>query len=311
MARRRAGRDIDGIVLLDKPAGITSNRALQEVRRLLDANKAGHTGTLDPFATGMLPICLGEASKTAGFMLDASKTYRATARLGEATATGDPEGDVTETAPVPDLDDAAIDRALEAFRGRIRQVPPMYSALKHRGQPLYRLARRGEEVERPVRHVTVHRLVRIEWTDPLLTFEVSCSKGTYVRVLAEDIARRLGTCAHLVTLRRLAVEPFDPGGMRTLDDLRQAVEEGSFEDVLLAPDAGLAGWPVVRLQADAEDVFRHGNPVSADTKAGAMPGNVRVHDAAGRVIGLGEVRDDGRLHPRRVFVRTSDVAMNH
>lgn len=308
--------DIDGIILLDKPAGVTSNRALQEVRRLLDARKAGHTGTLDPFATGMLPLCLGEASKTAGFMLDSTKTYRATARLGEATATGDPEGDVTATAPVPELDDAAIDRALDGFRGRIRQVPPMYSALKHRGQRLYRLARRGEEVERPVRHVTIHRLERIQWAKPLLTFEVVCSKGTYVRVLAEDIARQLGTCAHLVALRRLAVEPFEPGDMRTLDDLRHAVEEGSFEEILLPPDAGLSRWPVVRLQAEAVDRFRNGNSVAADTRTDtapidAAPVNVRVHDAAGRVIGLGEVREDGQLYPRRVFVRVPDAAQNH
>ena len=208
MSRRRKGRNVHGIVLLDKPAGFSSSQAVQKVRWLFQARKAGHTGSLDPFATGMLPICLGEASKTAGFMLDASKTYLARALLGQATTTGDIEGEIRATAPVPELAAEGVAAVLARFVGPIEQVPPMYSALKHEGQPLYRLARAGREVERAARAVTIHALELVAWEKPYLTFRVRCSKGTYVRTLAEDIAVALGSCAHLVGLRRLAVEPF-------------------------------------------------------------------------------------------------------
>ena len=191
MARRRKGRDIHGIILLDKPLGYSSSQAVQRVRWLFTARKAGHTGSLDPFATGMLPICLGEASKTAGFMLEASKRYLATARLGQTTATGDTEGDVVRQMSVPALTAKAIDAAFESFRGAIEQVPPMYSALKHQGRPLYKLARDGIEVERKSRTVIIHGLELIAWDEPLLVFRVHCSKGTYVRTLAEDIAAKL------------------------------------------------------------------------------------------------------------------------
>ena len=302
MARKRAGRDVHGIILLDKPAGQTSNRALQEVRRLMQARKAGHTGSLDPFATGMLPICLGEATKTAGFMLDADKTYRATACLGQSTATGDPEGATTERLPVPLLDAHSLETALARFRGSITQIPPMHSALKHGGQPLYRLARQGIEIERRPRPVVIHRLELIEWNSPLQTFEVSCSKGTYVRTLAEDICGELGTCGHLVALRRLAVSPFEASRMITIETLRAAVGAGRAEDLLLAPDAGLSRWPVVCLAQADQACFRHGRPVRADAEVGP----VRVHGPENRVIGLGEVRADGLLYPRRVFVYNAE-----
>src|SRR5210317_1676557 len=188
MSRRKHGLDIHGVILLDKPAGISSNRALQKVREMFKARKAGHTGSLDPFATGMLPICLGEASKTAGYMLDASKTYVAEAVLGIATTTGDIEGEVSGHQQVPDTGPAAIEAALERFRGTIEQVPPMYSALKHEGQPLYKLAREGREVERQPRAVTIHSLELLSWEPPDLVFRARCSKGTYVRTLAEDLA---------------------------------------------------------------------------------------------------------------------------
>ncbi|MEE8339128.1 MAG: tRNA pseudouridine(55) synthase TruB [Xanthomonadales bacterium] len=298
MARRRKGRDIHGIILLDKPPGYSSSQAVQKVRWLFTARKAGHTGSLDPFATGMLPICLGEASKTAGFMLDASKRYLATARLGQATATGDTEGDVVREMPVPDLTPAAIDAAFESFRGAIEQVPPMYSALKHQGQPLYKLARAGIEVERKPRKVTLHRLELIAWDKPLLVFKVHCSKGTYVRTLAEDIAEELGTCAHLKELRRLDVEPFRQSDMISLEELEQAAEAGRQDALLLPLDAGLKAWPVVELDGEDRVRFTHGNPASVRE---THRGKVRVYARNGQILGLGEIRGDHKVHPKRLF----------
>jgi tRNA pseudouridine55 synthase len=298
MSRRRKGRDIHGIVLLDKPAGYSSSQAVQKVRWLFQARKAGHTGSLDPFATGMLPICLGEASKTAGFMLDASKTYLARARLGQSTTTGDIEGEVVATAPLPNLDAAGIAAALTRFEGRIQQIPPMYSALKHQGQPLYRLARAGQEVPRQAREVTVHSLELVSWEAPLLEFHVHCSKGTYVRTLAEDIARALGSCAHLQALRRIAVEPFQEQDMVTLDRLETLAAEARTDECLLPPDAGLRDWPIVRLDAASAQRFRHGNPVAC---SGGVSGPARVYGPGDVLLGLGEVAADGTLKVQRLM----------
>jgi tRNA pseudouridine55 synthase len=297
MSRRRKGRDVHGVLLLDKPAGWSSSQAVQKVRWLFQARKAGHTGTLDPFATGMLPICLGEASKTAGFMLDASKTYLAEARLGQATTTGDIEGEVTEQQPAPQVGLAEVRSVLARFRGRIEQVPPMYSALKHQGQPLYRLARAGQEVKREPRTVTIHRIEAVLWESPVLTFRVECSKGTYVRTLAEDIAREMGSCAHLTALRRLSVGPFGEADMLGLDDLEPLAEAGTLDETLLAPDAGLANWPVVTLGEDAAVKFGHGNPVAG---VAAPPGPVRVYGPGG-LLGLGEVSVDKLLKAKRLM----------
>jgi tRNA pseudouridine55 synthase len=299
MSRRRKGRDVHGILLLDKPAGYSSNQAVQKVRWLFQARKAGHTGSLDPFATGMLPVCFGEASKTAGFMLDASKTYLASARFGQATATGDVEGEVISELPVPDYSTEDFDRAFEVFRGPIEQVPPMYSALKLKGQPLYKLAREGKEVERKPRSVTIHKLELINWKAPVLQFGVHCSKGTYVRTLAEDIALAMGSCAHLRALRRTGVTPFRENGMISLPQLEQAVEEQRQDSLLLPADAGLAHWPVVTLEGEAGSRFSHGNPVPVREE---NTGNARVYNQQGSLLGLGELRPDGQLHPRRVFV---------
>lgn len=300
MSRRRKGRDVHGVVLLDKPAGLSSNQAVQKVRRLFDARKAGHTGSLDPFATGLLPVCLGEATKTAGFLLEASKTYRAEAVLGQATTTGDIEGEICEQLPVPALEPAAIDERLDDFRGEILQVPPMYSALKHQGQPLYRLARQGQEVAREPRRVTVHALNVLGWEPPVLTFRVHCSKGTYVRTLAEDMARALGSCAHLRALRRESVGPFGPEvGLHTLQALEARAGEGRLEEILLPPDALLADWPRLQLDAPEADRFRHGNPVPA---AGAAAGRVRVYGPAGELLGLGEVGPDKLLKALRMML---------
>jgi len=299
MARRRKGRDIHGIILLDKPPGYSSSQAVQKVRWLFTARKAGHTGSLDPFATGMLPICLGEASKTAGFMLDATKRYLATARLGQATATGDTEGNVVRQMPVPTLTAKAIDAAFESFRGAIEQVPPMYSALKYQGQPLYKLARAGIEVERKSRAVFIHDLELVAWDKPLLVFRVHCSKGTYVRTLAEDIAEKLDTCAHLQALRRLDVEPFHEADMISLDELELTTRAGQQDSLLLPLDAGLKSWPVVQLSDEMQVRFLHGNPVPVEE---THRGNVRVYAHTGEILGLGELRDDHNVHPKRLFM---------
>ncbi len=297
MSRRRKGRDVHGVLLLDKPAGYSSSQAVQKVRWLYQARKAGHTGSLDPFATGMLPICLGEASKTAAFMLEASKTYLARAVLGQSTTTGDIEGDIDEQQPVPSLGLEDIEGVLAAFEGTIEQVPPMYSALKHKGQPLYRLARAGKEVPREPRQVTIHAIEAVAWESPVLTFRVSCSKGTYVRTLAEDIARKMGSCAHLEALRRLGVGPFREADMIGLEELAALAEAGRQDEVLQPPDAGLVDWPVVTLTGQAEERFGHGNPVEG---VGAPPGMVRVYGSGG-LLGLGEVTADKLLKAKRLM----------
>ncbi len=299
MGRRRKGRNVHGILLLDKPAGYSSNQAVQKVRWLYQARKAGHTGSLDPFATGMLPVCFGEASKTAGFMLDSSKTYLASARFGQATATGDIEGDIISELPVPEFSAENFEPVFERFRGPIEQIPPMYSALKLKGQPLYKLAREGKTVERKPRSVTIHSLELTGWEAPVLQFSVHCSKGTYIRTLAEDIAVAMGSCAHLQSLRRTGVTPFREEDMISLQSIEQAVQEERQDALLLPPDAGLQNWPVVSLKDEACSRFSHGNPVPVtDTHYG----NVRVNDRQGQLLGLGELRPDGELHPRRVFV---------
>ena len=298
MSRRRKGRDIHGIILLDKPVGYSSNQAVQKVRWLFQARKAGHTGSLDPFATGMLPICLGEASKTAGFMLDASKTYIAAAFLGKATTTGDIEGETSREMKVPDLDDAQINAVLNEFLGKIEQVPPMYSALKHQGQPLYKLARAGQEVARKARPLTIHSLELLNWAPPILEFRVHCSKGTYIRTLAEDIAERLGSCAHLQSLRRLDVEPFLEKDMITLEELLARAEAEVLDDCLLPVDSGLIDWPMVTLDENSMIRFCHGNPVEQAVEA---PGLVRVYGPEQKLLGVGEILADNQLKPKRIM----------
>ena len=298
MSRRKNGQAVNGLVLLDKPAGESSNRALQTVRRLFDARKAGHTGSLDPFATGMLPICLGEASKTAAFMIDSDKTYRASAHLGVATQTGDIEGAVSQEMEVPELSTQAVLDVITSFTGVIKQVPPMYSALKHKGQPLYKLARQGKTVQREPRSCVIHTLEFLTLDAHMLEFEVQCSKGTYIRTLAEDMAIAMGTCAHLVSLRRLSVSPFEPENMVTLEQLEADAASGSLDQHLLAIDAGLPHWPKVRLDAQQLVRFRHGNPLSGVTN---NPGWVRVCDQDDQPVGLAEYTEEGLLKPKRVY----------
>lgn len=294
---RVAWRQVDGIVLLDKPAGLTSNAALQRVRRLYAARKAGHTGSLDPLATGMLPLCFGEATKFAGHLLDADKTYRVRLRFGLQTDTGDADGAVTargERQAVPPAELAAI---LGRFTGDILQVPPMYSALKQGGRRLHELARRGETVERPARPVRIHELAVVVADPETPDLLVRCSKGTYIRSLVEDLAAALGTLAHVVALRRLAVAPFDAATMVTLEELGEAAAVGDLARYLLPIDAGLAGWPRISLSSIEAGRLRTGQAVTA-ADAGAGPG--RLYGPAGEFLGVGDITADGRLVPRRL-----------
>lgn len=298
-SRRLPRRRIDGILLFDKPVGLSSNAALQQVRRLFQAEKAGHTGSLDPLASGVLPICLGEATKLSGVLLDADKSYVAHAQLGVRTTTGDAEGEVVETAAVPTLD--ALRRAAAGMIGATMQVPPMYSALKHQGQRLYTLARQGVEVERAVRAIRVHRLDIEPMADAdRILVRVRCSKGTYVRTLVEDLARAAGSCAHLTALRRTAVAPFDDLPMHTFEALQQrAAQDGvaALDSVLLAPGAALAHWPQVTVAAAAAARLARGQAVGIEDAPG--PGRCAVTDDTGRLLGIGEIDAQGSLQPRR------------
>ena len=292
-------RDVHGVLLLDKPVGMTSNQALQAVKRLFQARKAGHTGSLDPLASGLLPLCFGEATKMSAFLLDADKEYAATCRLGVRTRTADAEGEVIETRPVPALTPARIETGLAGFRGGIQQIPPMYSALKHRGQRLYDLARDGIEVPRAARPVTIHELKLVAMTQDSLELKVRCSKGTYVRTLVEDIAAALGSVAHVHALRRSAVGPYGVRlPMHPLDALRaRAAESAPLDGLLLPVDSAVAHWPAVSLGSDAAWYFLKGQAVMAPGVPTA--GWVRTY-AEGRFLGLAEVLDDGRVTPRRL-----------
>jgi tRNA pseudouridine55 synthase len=288
-----------GILLLDKPRGLSSNAALQRVRSLYDREKAGHVGSLDPLATGMLPICLGEATKVAGEVLNGRKCYRFTVALGERTATGDTEGEVIATAAVPTLARGEVEGTLTRFLGRQQQVPPMYSAIKRDGQPLYRLARAGVTVERAARDIELFALSVQDLAPDFIDLEVLCSKGTYVRVLAEDIAAALGTCGHVTELRRVYVEPFAAEPMHTLESLTEARGVG-VGPVLLAADRALLHLPAVLLSAAEAQRLRHGQRVAVQEVA--PPGaHVRLYDSSGEFLGLGTADGSGGVQPRRLL----------
>ena len=301
MTGRRPRRPVSGVLLLDKPVGWTSNAALQAVKHLYQAAKAGHTGSLDPLASGLLPICLGEATKLSGFLLNADKGYRFTCRLGVTTTTGDAEGEVVAVRPVGPLSRESMEAALRRFVGTIRQIPPMYSALKHNGQPLYKLARKGMEVERAPREVTVRELHLLRLDDEELECELRCSKGTYVRTLATDLGEILGCGAHVAALRRTAVEPYDAARMVTLESLREWAEQGlaALDAHLLPPDSAVTQWPAVRVGGDAAFYLRQGQPVLAPRAP--SQGWVRLYQDEQRFFGIGEILDDGRVAPRRLL----------
>ncbi len=301
--KRRQGRDISGVLLLDKPQGMTSNAALQRVLRLYRARKGGHTGALDPLATGMLPLCLGEATKLSSHLLSADKHYEVTARLGIATDTGDADGKLIAEQPVPPFDEAALEAVLEKFRGEIMQVPPMYSALKRDGRPLYELAREGKTVAREARPVTISRLEIIAIEPAGFTLEVSCSKGTYIRTLVEDIADALGSCGHVVQLRRRHVDPYADRPMHTLDELEALAEQG-FEalDALLIPvDQALPHWSAVSLNETDAARIAHGQALEWSGKSRPC----RIYGPGERFLGLGEIRD-GLLQPKRLMAGIAD-----
>ena len=306
MARggRRRYDEVDGLLLLNKPPGMTSNRALQTVRRLLNAQKAGHTGSLDPSATGMLPLCFGEATKVCAFLLDADKTYRVTARLGTATSTGDADGGETiATAEVPELSFEEWDAILQGFRGESLQVPPMYSALKKDGRRLYELARKGETVEREPRPVRIQEITLLEAAGNRLVFRVTCSKGTYVRVLVEDIARAAGTVAHTLRLHRETVADFRAEDMVDLAAVERQAEadRDKLRDSLLPADRALTRLPAVTIGVDEGERFRGGQAVAAGATDAGKTGPVRVYAETEEFLGVGELSGDGTLAPRRVF----------
>lgn len=300
MQFRRIKRAVDGVLLLDKPLGYSSNQALQQVKRLYQAAKAGHTGSLDPLATGLLPICLGEATKFSHFLLDADKSYRALVQLGSTTTTGDVEGEVLSQSDV-DVTAEQLQAALQKFVGDIEQVPPMYSALKHQGKALYEYARDGVDIARPARSVTIFNIELISFDAQAHRFEVDvvCSKGTYIRTLAEDIGHALGCGAHLAGLRRLATAHFRLEHAYTLEQLEKLTMDER-DGILLGADAAVADLPQVDLDADSVFYLMRGQSV---WKSGMqIDGLFRIYTEDGRFLGLGELDRDGKIAPKRLLV---------
>jgi tRNA pseudouridine55 synthase len=306
VARQRRGRPLDGILVLDKPAGLSSNRALQMVKRLYGAAKAGHTGSLDPLATGVLPLCFGEATKFSQFLLDADKAYESTFVLGIATDTGDAEGEVRASRDASSVTEAAVAEALEAFRGEIEQVPSMFSALKHQGQPLYKLARQGLEVERKARRVVIKQLELRAFRggpNPEVDIYLECSKGTYVRSIAEDLGEMLACGGHVASLRRTRAGAFgiaDSVTMATLEALKANERLADLDALLLPTDAAVDDLPLVRLSVSGGFYIRQGQPVLVPNAP--CDGMVRVALETGEFLGVGEILDDGRVAPRRLIV---------
>lgn len=311
---RRRGRDVHGVLLLDKPQGESSNDVLQKVKRLFNANRAGHTGALDPLATGMLPICLGEATKFSQYLLDSDKRYRVIARLGQRTDTSDADGQIVEERPMA-FSAEQLEAALDSFRGETSQVPSMYSALKYQGKKLYEYARQGIEVPREARPINVYELLFIRHEGDELELEIHCSKGTYIRTIIDDLGEKLGCGAHVIFLRRLAVSKYPAERMVTLEQLRELVEKAESQaipsaqllDPLLMPmDSPAADYPVVNITSVVAAYFKMGQPVSTSTAA--VEGLVRVTEGdEAQFIGMGEMTDDGRLAPRRLVVEYPPV----
>ncbi|ANW24827.1 tRNA pseudouridine(55) synthase TruB [Vibrio coralliilyticus] len=308
MARRRKGRPIDGVILLDKPTGISSNDALQKVKRIYFAEKAGHTGALDPLATGMLPICLGEATKFSQFLLDSDKRYRVIAKLGERTNTSDSDGEVVETRPV-DVDMTKLEACIDKFRGESDQVPSMFSALKYQGKPLYEYARQGIEVPREARKITVYEIILHRFEGDEVEMEVHCSKGTYIRTIVDDLGEMLGCGAHVTMLRRTAVANYPYEKMVTLEQLNELLEQAHSDEVaprevldplLLPVDTAVEDLPEVNLNAEQTDLVQHGQPVYV---LGVPEGTLRMTSGDERTfIGVAELNDDGKVAPKRLVV---------
>ncbi|MEP5566755.1 MAG: tRNA pseudouridine(55) synthase TruB [Halioglobus sp.] len=306
MARRRRGRAVSGILVLDKPLGVSSNHALQTAKRLYFAAKAGHTGSLDPLATGVLPLCFGEATKFSQYLLDADKAYQSTFVLGTVTDSGDAEGKVLETNDASAISEAEVEQALEAFRGEIEQVPSMFSAIKQNGQPLYKLARQGIEVERKSRTVVIKKLELLDFRPgekPEVDIFLECTKGTYVRSIAEDLGQALGCGAHVSALRRTQAGPFSIDNsvtMNTLEALKQNEAVAQMDELLLPADTAVKALPLVELGESGGFYMRQGQPVLVPNAPGS--GMVRVALETGEFLGVGEILDDGRVAPRRLVV---------
>jgi tRNA pseudouridine55 synthase len=295
-------RNVSGILLLDKPKGFTSNQALQVVKKLFCANKAGHTGSLDPLASGMLPICFGEATKFSNFLLNANKHYWVVCKLGVVTKTGDAEGEIVAKNPLPELNEKKIKKVLEKFQGEIEQIPSMYSAIKHEGQPLYKLARKGIEVERKARVINIYQLNFLDFQDDLLTIEVYCSKGTYVRTLAEDIGKELGCGASVWELRRTAVDPFLNSEQVSLEKIKELAEKKDFialDQLILPIEKMLKGIKELILSEASSFYLRQGNPVLVPDSP--KEGLLILKNKKGEFLGVGEVDSNGKIAPRRLI----------
>lgn len=296
--RRQKGRSVNGILVLDKPIGMSSNAALQAAKRLFNAAKAGHTGSLDPLATGVLPLCFGEATKFSQFLLDANKFYVATVKLGVTTSTGDAEGEILAKKSVPEFSNDELERALDQFRGEIDQIPSMFSAIKVNGQPLYKLARQGIVIERKSRRVTIFDLKLTQNLGDQLILNIHSSKGTYIRTLAEDLGAVLGCGAHISALRRTGSGPFTIKQAITLDELAEVSEKEELDALLMSPAAAVEEWPMVELTETSASYFRQGQPVQI-AKA-PTEGWVRIFSTSTDFIGVGEIIEDGRVAPRRL-----------
>jgi tRNA pseudouridine55 synthase len=303
VGRRRKGRPVDGVLVLDKPQGISSSEAVQQVKRLFAAQKVGHTGSLDPLATGVLPLCFGEATKFSQFLLSSDKRYWTRIKLGVATETGDRDGEIIAEQDASHITQADIEATLANFRGDIKQVPSMYSALKHKGQPLYKLARQGIEVEREARCVSIFSNELVSFADGELELEIHCSKGTYIRTIAEELGALLGVGAHVTALHRRAAGPFEETDMVSMAALQADRENGESLDKYLRPIASAVGqWPEVVVSVSTAFYVRQGQPVQI--AHAPTEGWVRLiehsNSEENRFIGVGEVLDDGRIAPRRL-----------
>ena len=314
MGRRRKRkpheRDVHGILLLDKPAGITSNDALQRIKRIYNAARAGHTGSLDKPATGILPICFGEATKISTYLLNADKSYVSVAKLGVVTSTADAEGEIVDVRSVPVIKKREFERVIKQFVGNIEQVPPMYSALKVEGQRLYRLAYQGLEIERQARSVTIHQIDLLQFDQESFEIRVRCSKGTYIRTLVEDIGNTIGCGAHVSTLRRLSTGPFDEDQMVTMEIIENMAkqDDAALDELLVPVDSALEHLAAVALSEEASYSLCQGQAVLVTHASGEKPGEglVRIYDHNRAFIGIGTINDDGRVAPKRL-VRTNNI----
>ena len=303
MARRhKKGRDITGIVIIDKPTGHSSNHILQRVKRLFDAKKAGHTGSLDPLATGVLPVCLGDATKLSSYLLDADKQYLVTCQLGIVTDSGDSDGNVINKMPIPEFNEATLSQVTQQFLGEIEQVPPMFSALKHQGQPLYKLARQGIDVERKARRIYIYAIDIIDCQSDSFTLSVRCSKGTYIRTLVEDISHALGTGGHVIMLRRTAVAGYDLSEAITVETLQEMADKDGFVTLdasLQQAENALPDWPAIVLDEEGTKSIGFGQSVTVQTPFKSA--NVRLFNMNNQFLGLGEMSAEGVVAPKRLF----------